>query len=87
MKALSGIYIALQKLYHGKSDDDLHAFKQHLDLVVRKELGIDGGADAVVPEEEVRQFVKHAAFLKVIRGRKLADMDQSPREVDSCACC
>ncbi len=77
MKALSATYISLQKLYHAKAEADLAAFQQHLDVVLK-----EAGVPSAIPEAEVRSFVKHAAFLKVVRGKQLGEQNSKPDPVD-----
>ena len=80
MKATSSAYVTLQKVYKQKAREDLELVKQllaeTLETVglgaVSSNVGGGGGGGSVgIREEEVESFVKHAAWLKVIRGRSL----------------
>lgn len=79
MKAISATYIEMQRLYHSKAEADLASFTKYLEKVLHST-----GVTAAIPEQEIRTFVKHAAFLKVIRGKKLHDQHQQPNAVDTC---
>ncbi|CDZ96241.1 NEDD8-activating complex, APP-BP1/UBA5 component [Phaffia rhodozyma] len=67
MKSDTQSYVALQTVYKTKAKEDVVAFQGCLSKVLL-EIGLDEDA---VGEDEVEDFVKHAAFLKVIRGRSL----------------
>lgn len=69
MKATSSSYVTLQKLYKQKARDDLDLVKSLLNETLAS-AGLEQGS-STVKEEEVESFVKHAAWLKVIRGRSL----------------
>lgn len=73
MKATSAGYIKLQNTYRSKALQDLAQFKQ---LVVEtcKAAGIDGK----IADDEVEAFVKHAGFLKLIRGRSQKQRAEEP---------
>ncbi|GAA5865166.1 hypothetical protein JCM3774_002158 [Rhodotorula dairenensis] len=77
MKATSAAYVTLQKLYRQKARDDLDLVKQLLADSLSRLGGLGGStgeqapAAAAIPDEEIESFVKHAAWLKVIRGRSL----------------
>jgi amyloid beta precursor protein binding protein 1 len=68
MKATSSGYIALQKLYRTKAQDDLTAVRAHLDALLKK-VGLP--ADAI-PEDQISTFVKHAGYVAVLRGTNFA---------------
>lgn len=74
MKALSATYVQLQKLYRQKASKDLATFKLLLTDVLNQ---VNLPLDAISPEE-IESFVKHASFLKLIRGRTLQDMQEHP---------
>ncbi|GAA5984582.1 hypothetical protein JCM10908_003410 [Rhodotorula pacifica] len=76
MKATSSSYVTLQKLYKQKAREDLDLVKQLLGETLAQ-AGIDD-ANVTVRDEEVESFVKHAAWLKVVRGRSLR------QEVEAC---
>ncbi|ORY88225.1 NEDD8-activating enzyme E1 regulatory subunit [Leucosporidium creatinivorum] len=67
MKADTTGYVGLQSLYKSKAKEDLKLVIEILGEVLKK-VGVDGER---VGMEEVETFVKHAAFLKVVRGRGL----------------
>lgn len=79
MKATSSAYVTLQKLYKQKAREDLDLVKQLLRETLATVGAVssnDGGGGGSVGgidirEEEIESFVKHAAWLKVIRGRSL----------------
>lgn len=79
MKATSSAYVTLQKLYKQKAREDLELVKRLLAetletvglAAVSSNGGGEGGGSVDIREEEVESFVKHAAWLKVIRGRSL----------------
>ncbi|GAA6023412.1 hypothetical protein JCM11491_006463 [Sporobolomyces phaffii] len=68
MKAHSTTYVKLQQIYRAKARADLDLFQQILAEVVTK---LGGGRE--IGREEVESFVKHSAWVKVLRGRKLND--------------
>lgn len=67
MKADTTGYVGLQSLYKGKAKEDLKLVNEILGEVLSKA----GVSRERVSEEEVETFVKHSAFLKVVRGRSL----------------
>lgn len=80
MKATSSAYVTLQKLYKQKAREDLELVKQLLGETLATvgasssngKGGEGGGSVGIdIREEEIESFVKHAAWLKVIRGRSL----------------
>ncbi|GAA6059205.1 hypothetical protein JCM10212_006598 [Sporobolomyces blumeae] len=80
MKAESRGYVELQNIYRAKARQDLEAFSEILDRVV-DEKGIAGGTGRdggkrEIAREEVESFVKHSGWLKVVRGRKITDMQR-----------
>lgn len=80
MKALSEVYVGLRKVYVAKAKSDIEAFTQHLKRVVQ----LAGQTDTTFSNEEIRSFTKHAAYLVLIRGRKLQDQFERPNPVDPC---
>lgn len=73
MKATSAAYVQLQKVYRAKALQDLDQFKAILDTIC-SQAGIEGR----IPDDEVEAFVKHAGFLKLIRGRSERQKMQEP---------
>ncbi|BGP02964.1 NEDD8-activating enzyme E1 regulatory subunit [Rhodotorula toruloides ATCC 204091] len=69
MKASSSGYVTLQTLYKGKAREDLALVKQ----LVGETLDRVGVERSRIADEEVETFVKHAAWLKVVRGRSLRE--------------
>ena len=69
MKAMSLEYAALQRIYVDQARRDLDMFEHILDGVVTK-AGTSREA-AGLEVDTVRTFVKHAAFLQLVRGRRL----------------
>lgn len=69
MKADTQRYVGLQNVYRTKAKEDLALVEQILgDLL--KSLGLPR---ETVGKEELETFVKHSAFLKVVRGRSLRE--------------
>ncbi|KAK6499913.1 hypothetical protein TWF481_010269 [Arthrobotrys musiformis] len=76
MKAESKDYIRLQNIYKTKARADLAAVVGIVQELL-KGLGLDGGE---IAESEVETFCKHAAYVKLIRGRSLnEEYEGSPR--------
>lgn len=73
MKATSAAYVQLQNVYRAKALQDLAQFKTIL-ATVCSQAGIEGR----IPDDEVEAFVKHAAFVKLIRGRSEGQRTQQP---------
>lgn len=69
MKASSSGYVTLQTLYKGKAREDL-ALVKHLVGETLDRVGLERSR---IADEEVETFVKHAAWLKVVRGRSLRE--------------
>lgn len=67
MKADSRGYVGLQNLYKQKARADLEVVRELLGQL-SDSAGIDRSR---VADEEIETFVKHSAFLKVVRGRSL----------------
>lgn len=74
MKATSTTYVALQRTYRAKARADLEAVQAHLTNVLL-EAGLDGQA---IPQEEIESFVKHAGYLRCIRGRSVQESREKP---------
>lgn len=75
MKATSSGYIKLQNTYRSKSLQDLAQFKQ---LVAQtcKAAGVEGN----IADDEIEAFVKHAGYLKLIRGRSQRQKYEAPNQ-------
>ncbi|KAK4699471.1 hypothetical protein P7C70_g6789, partial [Phenoliferia sp. Uapishka_3] len=69
MKADTTRYVGLQTIYRAKAKEDLALVKEILGEVL-KGLGV---REERVGREEVEAFVKHSAFLLVVRGRSLRE--------------
>jgi amyloid beta precursor protein binding protein 1 len=76
MKSLSSTYVQLQKVYRAKAIEDMKTFQSYLAEVLEQ---VNLPSESITLEE-IESFTKHAAFLKVIRGRTLKEMMESPRE-------
>ncbi|KAK0561796.1 hypothetical protein OC844_003022 [Tilletia horrida] len=74
MKASSSGYVALQTVYRRKALQDLANFQAHLTAVLAS-VGLEAG---VIPTEEVESFVKHAAYVELIRGRTERESREQP---------
>jgi hypothetical protein len=73
MKALSATYVQLQLLYRRKAAEDLATFKRLLEGILQSvSLPVD-----IISSEEIESFAKNASYLKVVRGRRLADLTES----------
>ena len=73
MKATSATYVKLQNVYRAKAEEDKQEFASILQAVV-KEAGVVG----LIPEDEITAFVKHAGYLKLVRGRSERQRLESP---------
>lgn len=67
MKAETGRYVQLQNVYRGKARADLAKVEELLARLLESV----GVAKDAISKEAVETFVKHSAFLKVLRGRSL----------------
>ncbi|GAA5866109.1 hypothetical protein JCM8547_000601 [Rhodosporidiobolus lusitaniae] len=72
MKSHSSTYITLQNIYKKKAKEDCAEVRRLLDELCGR-VGIEGGSQERVGEEELESFVKHAAWVKVIRGRRVKE--------------
>lgn len=70
-------YIALQKVYGGKHDEDRKAFEAHLETALGK---AGRGLDSV-DKELVGRFLKNVRDLRVLRTRSIA-LEYSDKEED-----
>ncbi|EST05696.1 Molybdenum cofactor biosynthesis, MoeB [Kalmanozyma brasiliensis GHG001] len=75
MKATSSGYIKLQNTYRTKSLQDLAQFKELVGQTC-KSAGVEGN----IADDEIEAFVKHAAYLKLIRGRSQRQRYEAPNQ-------
>ncbi|SJX65903.1 related to auxin-resistance protein [Sporisorium reilianum f. sp. reilianum] len=75
MKATSSGYIKLQNTYRNKALQDLAQFKQ-LVTETCKAAGVEGQ----IADDEIEAFVKHAGYLKLIRGRSERQRSENPNQ-------
>jgi len=64
MKASTGCYIHLQKLYKTRAEEEKAIFKSYLQIPV--------------PEDMVDAFVKNSHALKLLRGQRWGTLDADP---------
>ncbi|GAA6042459.1 hypothetical protein JCM8097_008468 [Rhodosporidiobolus ruineniae] len=77
MKASSLSYVALQQLYKSKARQDADEVER---LVRELEAKLGGeGMKGRVTREEVETFVKHAAWVRVVRGRSIAEEERESK--------
>lgn len=74
MKSQSATYVALQRLYRTKAKADAHRLRTIVERIL---------VEASLPSEsigvdEIESFAKHAGFLKLIRGRRLIELEDNP---------
>ncbi|KAK7472477.1 hypothetical protein VKT23_000592 [Stygiomarasmius scandens] len=67
MKASTGSYIHLQRLYKDRAEEEKQIFKSFLQVPI--------------PDDLVDSFVKNAHGLKVLRGKKWGSMDEAPEQL------
>lgn len=72
MKASSEKYVTLQTLYRARAKEDLAEVERALSVLLVG-LGVD---EARISKEEVETFVKHASYLKLVRGRSLREEEE-----------
>lgn len=73
MKATSSGYIKLQNTYRTKALQDLEQFKQLVSNICKA-----AGVKGTIGDDEVEAFVKHAGYLKLIRGRSEKQRSEAP---------
>lgn len=73
MKADTKGYVELQTLYKHKARADLNLVSELL-MKLTDRLGVD---KTRISKEEIETFVKHSAFVKVVRGRSLRQEQES----------
>lgn len=76
MKATSHGYVALQNVYVAKARSDLARFHELLEHILAA-AGTTREA-AALDDDTVRTFVRHAAHLKLVRGRRLGQQRTDP---------
>ncbi|WFD29787.1 hypothetical protein MSPP1_000800 [Malassezia sp. CBS 17886] len=76
MKTTSQTYVALQQVYAEKARSDRARFEAILDGVLA-DAGVVRG-DVGIDEDALRSFIRHAAHLKLVRGRRLAQQRVDP---------
>lgn len=67
MKADTQRYVGLQTIYRAKARQDLALVR----TLLAELLASVGVAEGRISKDEIETFVKHSAFLKVVRGRSL----------------
>ncbi|BGP19641.1 hypothetical protein JCM10213_000099 [Rhodosporidiobolus nylandii] len=72
MKAHSSTYVALQNLYKQKAREDRDEVRRLLNELCGR-LGVEKGR---ISDEELESFVKHAAWVRVVRGRRIAEEEK-----------
>lgn len=75
MKATSAAYIKLQNTYRGKALQDLADFKQ-----IVSQTCAAAGVEGSIGDDEIEAFVKHAGYLKLIRGRSEKQRHEAPNQ-------
>lgn len=77
MKSHSTTYVQLQQVYRSKAKTDLDLFLRILSQVLESLNGGHGEPGVAVArkigKEEIESFVKHSAWVKVLRGRNLVE--------------
>lgn len=76
MTASSDKYIELQRVYQVKAREDMEAVAGHLSQL----LATIGKPTNSILEDEIRQFCRNSAFLRVVRYRSLEEEYQTPRQ-------
>lgn len=76
MKATSAGFAALVSLFRTKAKKDMADYRRHLSSVLSEVNLPDDGK--YISEEMVQVFVKNAAFVEVVRGRKMRDEYERP---------
>lgn len=77
MKATSSGFASLVSLYRSKAKKDMADYKRHLsDVLAQVGIANDG---AYISEEMIGVFVKNAAFVEVVKGRKMRDEYERPQ--------
>lgn len=78
MHSSSKNFIALQRVYHDKSEKDVSAMLAHVEHLLHST-----GSKLTISREEVQRFCKNAANINVIRATSLADSRVRPRAHDT----
>lgn len=66
-KALSTTYVEVQRIYRAKARQDLETLRRHLDKILFK-IGLPSSA---ISQDELESFARHAAYIKIVRGKSL----------------
>ena len=75
MKATSTGFAKLVSLFRTKAKQDMAIYRKHLSNLI-EELKVPEGA---LTDEQINVFVKNAAFVQVVRGRKMRDEYERPQ--------
>lgn len=75
MKATSQGYIKLQNVYRTKALQDLAQFEQLVGKICNS-----AGVHGKIADDEIEAFVKHAGYLKLIRGRSERQRSEEPNQ-------
>ncbi|KAJ1028268.1 hypothetical protein NDA13_003712 [Ustilago tritici] len=75
MKATSQGYIKLQNVYRTRALQDLAQFKQLVGETCKS-----AGVKGKIADDEIEAFVKHAGYLKLIRGRSKKQRTEEPNQ-------
>lgn len=69
MKADTQRYVGLQTIFRAKAKEDLAL----VDTILTELLSNLGLSRDLISKDELETFVKHSAYLKVVKGRSLRD--------------
>ena len=69
MMSSSDLYIALQRVYQAKANQDVESFTGHLIHL----LSSIGKPENAIPEQEIKMFCRNSAFLYTVRTRSLSE--------------
>lgn len=75
MKATSTGFAKLVSLFRTKAKQDMAIYRKHLSNLMQ-DLHVPEG---YISDEQINVFVKNAAFVQVIRGRKMRDEYERPQ--------
>ncbi|KAH9822457.1 hypothetical protein DFH28DRAFT_1078676 [Melampsora americana] len=80
MKADTKSYVNLQTIYREKAQEEFLEFKEILRVILDQHSQLVPSIDpSTFSDEILHTFVKHSAFLKLIRGRSLAEERSEPK--------
>lgn len=80
MKATSSGFASLVSLYRTKAKKDMADYRRHLAAIMSEARIVDDGK--VISDEMINVFVKNAAFVEVVKGRKMRDEYERPQTKD-----